>query len=78
MISTATAAAPAAARNTAVNAAPAGTTWPSTSITSPLATAAKTALHELVPSIRISVFRLFAAAVSVRGTASMMINGMAE
>ena len=61
-----------------MNAAPAGTVRPSSWITSPLAAAANTALHELVPSIRASVFRLFAAAVSVCGTAAMMINGMAE
>jgi hypothetical protein len=78
VITQATRPAPAAARKTAVKALPAGSSWPSTSITRPVATAANTALHELVPSIRIRVFRLFAAAVSDAGTAFMMIKGMAE
>ena len=55
-----------------------GIVRPSTTTTRPVATAAATALHEDVPSIRISVLRLLAAAVSVGGTASMISSGSAE
>ena len=55
-----------------------GSSCPSTAMVRLVVTAATTALQEEVPSIRIRVLRLLAAAVSDAGTASMMSSGSAE